>query len=73
MHQLLGKLNELQKQRMSEISGNLGLVFFASVLLSIFIGEKDPDPFFIMVGIFLTVASWFVSILLLKGKRKNDN
>ena len=66
---LFRKYNDLQKQRMSEISGNLGLLFFASVTLPIVLGDKEPNPLLMVIGIFLTVSSWFVSMLLLTGAK----
>lgn len=64
------KLNNSQLNRLSEILGNMGILFFASVTLPVLLGDKNPNPLLIIIGIFLTLASWFVSMLLIRGVKK---
>ncbi len=64
------ELNDFQLNRLSEIAGNLGLVFVASVILPILLGDKEPNLMNMTGGLILTVLSWLASMWLLKKKRK---
>jgi len=60
-------LTPSQFSRLSNIFDNAGNVFLAVIVISPFIGNVDkPNWFVIVVGTFLTLASWSFSILLAK-------
>lgn len=59
-------LNDSQFDRLSEISGNLGLVFFASMVVPFLTRGEKIDTLLTAVGLMLSVAFWAISILLLK-------
>ncbi|MCJ7739889.1 hypothetical protein MUP32_01050 [Candidatus Microgenomates bacterium] len=64
---LIANLSKTQLNRLSEILGNMSLVFLAAMVvpaLSVDIQVKLPV---IMSGIFLTLACIYTSLILLKG------
>lgn len=60
-------LTKKQWERLSEILGNLGLVFFASVVLP-YILEQPKLPN-VISGLVLAVGCWIASILLSNKSR----
>lgn len=64
-------MNTNQYERLSEIAGNLGLLFIATIVLPIILGEKDVDSTKIGVGLFLTIFSWTASMWFIRNN-KND-
>lgn len=66
MKLFLPELNKLQIDRFSEFVSNLGLVFFASMVVPIFLGPT-VDAFMILTGILLSGFCLFISLLLLKS------
>ncbi len=62
------RLNEAQIDRLSEISGNLSLVFFAAMVLPI-LTTKTYSLFDATVGISLALICVFISMVLLKGRK----
>lgn len=63
-------MNNKQYNRLSEIAGNLGLLFVATIVLPIILGEKDINSTKVGIGLFLTVLSWSASMWLLRNRRK---
>lgn len=57
------KFNQHQLDRFSEFVANLGLVFFASMVVPIFLGPT-VDAFMILTGILLSGFCLFISLLL---------
>ncbi len=57
-------LNPQQLDRLSEILGNLGLIFFASIVLPILQGKESVDPFVMISGAITTSACLFMSLLI---------
>jgi hypothetical protein len=58
-------MNEKRITKLSDIAGNLGLVFFVSVFLDpILRGVSDIRA--IVVGLVFAVVGWFASLFLLK-------
>lgn len=60
-------LSKQQWQRLSEILGNLGLVFLASVVLPYIL--EEPKLLTIISGLILVAISWVGSIIV-AGKLK---
>jgi len=65
MSRFLPKFNDLQLEKLSEISANLGLVFFASLVMPIFLA-KVLDIFALLMGLVSSLAFWILSLMLLK-------
>lgn len=66
MESMAVKLNRAQINRISEISGNASLVFFASMVLPGLINLPEANVFEIIVGSLLGLGCAFASIDLLK-------
>ena len=60
------KLNVKQLSRLSEFLANLGLVFFAGLVLPSFAGVDKVDPFNVRLGLTLTLICVSISLLLLR-------
>ena len=60
------RLNEAQVARVSEVIGNLSLVFFASLVLPTFSGQQ-VETNIILSGLVLALGSFAISVQLLKG------
>lgn len=60
-------LNKLQLDRLSEIFGNLGLLFLGSMVLPFLTGIEKPNIILSGLGLILSMISWSASILMLKG------
>lgn len=63
------ELSDNQLDRLSEFCANLGLVFFAGLLLPIFSGIDKVKLSDIIVGASSTLASLIASLILSKGKK----
>lgn len=63
--------NDKQLDRLSEITGNLGLLFLASFVFTGAFGQ-EVDEVKAGFGLLLTFAAWIVSMVLLKKGRRND-
>lgn len=62
-------LNETQIDRLSEILGNLSLVFFGAQVLPSLLNKEIPDLFQLVTGLILSILCLSGSMALLKGKR----
>lgn len=62
--------NKAQLSRLSEISGNLSLVLFVGTVLPAVLKEKEIGLFTLIGGTSLTLFSLFVSMWLIRGKKK---
>lgn len=60
------KLTGKQLDRLSDFSANLGLVFFAGLVLPVVVSVDKVNVFAVVLGIVLTVLSVLVSITILK-------
>ena len=63
------RLNSSQTERASEIVSNIGLLFFASTVLPIFINQIDM--IYSYFGFIVSIIFWIFSILIL-NEVKND-
>ena len=63
------KLNKRQIDRISEIYGNLGLLFFAALVMPVFTGETI-NTVKIVAGITTSSACILVSVIILRGNRR---
>lgn len=63
------RFNELQLNRISEILGNLGIVFFAAIVIPTFI-TPTYDIFTGLAGFAISLVCWFLSVVLLKTEEK---
>ncbi|KKU81109.1 hypothetical protein A2971_05285 [Candidatus Gottesmanbacteria bacterium RIFCSPLOWO2_01_FULL_46_21] len=61
-----GRLNIAQLDRLSEIIGNLGLLFLATLVLPIFVKGSIVDPITILVGVIVSIVCVIVSMFLLR-------
>ncbi len=61
------RLNQLQLDRLSEILGNLGLVFFASLVLPVFQGSYSINLGILISGVISAAGCVIGSLILLKG------
>lgn len=61
------RLNSVQLDRLSEILGNLGLVFFASLVILFFTTTQIIDTNVIVSGLITSAGCIIGSIFLLKG------
>lgn len=60
-------LNDKQLEKVSDIAADLGLIFFVSAVIPVFIGVNRN--FIIMgFGLAITLGSWALSLLILKRK-----
>lgn len=64
--QVIPKLNDTQLDRLSEILANIGLVFFASLVVPVF--GQDVNTIFMWVGLALSFGSWLVSLFVIRGR-----
>jgi hypothetical protein len=63
-------MNPKQYERLSEIAGNLGLLFITAVVLPVALGEKETNSTKVGLGLFLTICSWTVSMWFIRNKPK---
>jgi len=63
------RLNSSQTERASKIVSNIGLLFFASTVLPIFINQIDM--IYSYFGFIVSIIFWIFSILIL-NEVKND-
>lgn len=70
MMKSFGKLNNYQLDRLSEFTANLGLVFFAALVLPIFSGIDKVNYFNVVWGLALTTLCLIVSLFVLRRNRK---
>lgn len=61
------KLNSLQLDRLSEMMSNLGLIFFASMVIPFFTNTQISDPNIIVSGLVTSTGCIIGSLILLKG------
>lgn len=61
------RLNQSQLDRLSEILGNLGLIFFASLVLPVFQGSYSINLGIFISGLFSATGCVIGSLILLKG------
>lgn len=61
-------LTEKQIDRMSEILGNLGLLFFASTVIPSFINSSNYNFGVLISGVIVTIMCIFSSIVLAGGE-----
>jgi len=59
------EFNKHQLNRLSEFLGNVGIVFFATIITQYFSGNMI-DYSLVMIGFLLTLLSVFTSLFLLK-------
>lgn len=64
----LPKFNDIQLDRLSEIAGNLSLLFLATMVIPILTGEKQVDILLLILGIIMTFGSLVFSLLIIKRK-----
>lgn len=64
------KFNENQLKQLAEFTANLGLAFFATVVIPTFVAIDKLNPFMIISGLVLTAGCLAGSLLLLKGDDK---
>jgi len=64
----LPKLTGYQIDRLSEILANLGIVFFASTVVPVFIGNRDWS--LMAMGLILSFGFWISSLSLLKLRKE---
>jgi len=61
------KLNSEQLKFISEILGNLGLVFFVSMVVPAF--NQTQDLFFIATGLVYAFMCWFFALVILRKEK----
>lgn len=59
-------LNDSQKDRISETFANIGLIFFASMVVPFFTAVEEIDTFKIVSGAIATTCFIFASLVVLK-------
>lgn len=63
-------LNDSQLERISDILGNLGLLFFASTVIPYLLREAGFGTLLMALGLSLSFGSWLISLMLLKGIKR---
>ena len=64
------RLNKGQKDKLADFSGNLGLVFFVTLVMPIFTKIDRINILMIVLGILFTNVCVISSLYLMKGIRK---
>ena len=67
---LAPRLNKGQKEKLADFSGNLGLVFFATLVMPVFTKIDRINILMIVLGILFTNVCVISSLYLMKGIRK---
>lgn len=62
-------LDNDQLDRLSEIFGNMGLVFLAALVVPVFTDVDRPPLFVVILGVVLTLLFFVISLVLLRLKR----
>ena len=63
---VISLLSESRVAKLSEITSDLGQIFFASVFLGPFFLAKT-NWVVVILGLILSLVSWFASLLLIKN------
>ena len=66
----LPKFNNIQLDRLSEIAGNLSLLFLGTIIVPLLTGEKRIDILQMIFGFILAFGSLAFSLIILKEKRE---
>lgn len=64
--QVVPKFNERQLDRLSEVFSNIGLIFFASMVVPIFTDQSNI--LLMMIGFVTSLSFWIGSIYLIRSK-----
>lgn len=71
MFRYFPKFNNNQLDRLSEISGNIGIVFFAAMVAPFLLSQIDQKTLrSVSLGFILSLLSWWTSLLILKVQRE---
>ncbi len=62
------KLSDAQLEFISEVLGNLGIVFFASMVVPILSGTKDI--FFVLQGAMYSFVCWILGLVILNKSKE---
>lgn len=60
-------LNDAQLKQLSDISGNLSVLFYGTVLTPVFTLVDRVNPFMLVLGVIIGTAFLIQSLLFLKG------
>jgi len=63
------RLNKDQLDKLADIFVGMGHIFFASMVIPAFTGIDKPNPLVVLSGLVLSLASWTMSLLVLKRKK----
>jgi len=66
MWKLLPVLNDSQKDRLSETATNIGLIFFASMVMPLFVSAEEFNLFTAISGLVISTGFIVGSLLILK-------
>lgn len=64
------KFNDKQLDRLSEISGNLGLLFLGTLVVPILTDQQEFDTIRLVLGMAYSLSYFLFSLILLKGIKK---
>lgn len=63
----MAKLNDEQLKQLAEFTSNASILFLGTSVGPVLTPIGRADPFMVILGLVLTVASLSISMLLLKG------
>ena len=64
------RLNKGQKDKLADFSGNLGLVFFATLVMPVFSRFENITWYMILLGLMFTGFCIYSSLFFMKGGKK---
>lgn len=67
---MIAKLNTAQLDRLSDVLGNLGLLFIATLALPALTNTTSQSADHVLSGILLGVGNIIISMVILKGGTK---
>ena len=72
MQLIFPKFSNIQLERLSEITGNLSLLFLGTIVVPMLTGEKRVGILQMTFGFILAFGSLISSLLILKEKKKQE-
>ena len=64
------RLNKEQKEKLADFSGNLGLVFIATLVMPVFSRFGNTTWYMIVLGLMFTGFCLYASLFFMKGSEK---
>lgn len=65
--------NRAQLKQLAQTNGNLGVLFYGSVIAQSFPSIDDVEPWMIVLGLSLGNIFFIESLILLKGVKDNES